>query len=78
MSTSDGYIVNRCHHFAVDSKLLQQSNYHCSLSLSVGVVWFLIGYCAALPPMEHFMDVSRNARRDHFFEVGVNTSSGLS
>ena len=27
------------------------------------------GYCAALPPMEFFMDVSRNIRRQHFFDV---------
>ena len=28
-----------------------------------------VGYCAAMPPIEHFMDVSRDARRQHFFEV---------
>jgi len=27
------------------------------------------GYCAALPPMEYFMDVSRNVKRQRFFDV---------
>jgi len=39
----------------------------CTMYVFVHIV--LTGYCAALPPIECFMEVSRNVRRQHFFEV---------
>jgi len=73
VGTSDRHVADKCRSMAGGnnhSNALQWCRQRFNLLLSVSecdVV--LLGYCAALPPMEHFMDVSRNARRQHFFEV---------